>query len=321
MTENAPVWIYPYRLRPRHGSLNSLANRASHEGVLIRYRDGHGCIHPWPELGDPKLSDCLKDLKGPRRRPIVRRAIRCAELDQVARQFEHSLFEDLEVPISHATITRADPESIGQAVEAGFTTVKLKIGRDAANDAASLNSLANGFPTLRWRLDANEAYDPHQAAVFLGGIDARTMSQVDFIEDPCPYAHHTWRELYANHRVALAVDREAAPLSTEAQFMVIKPARDEPILLAEAAVENRQRVMVTSAMDHPIGQTFAAWEAGSLALRMPGLVVTCGLQTHHLFEQDPFTECLGSWSPDFTAPSGHGLGFTDLLDSLPWKKL
>ena len=45
---------------------------------------------------------------------------------------------------------------------------------------------------------------------------------------------------------------------------------------------NRQRVVLTSYMDHPLGQTFAAWEAARLGLQFPGLVGVCGLQTHHL---------------------------------------
>ena len=103
--------------------------------------------------------------------------------------------------------------------------------------------------------------------------------------------------------------------------MVIKPAIDEPFLLAEAALHHRQRVVLTSYMDHPVGQTFAAWEAARLGLQFPGLPGVCGLQTHHLFEPDEFTEMLGPWSPAFQVPAGYGLGFDDLLEALPWTRL
>ena len=102
--------------------------------------------------------------------------------------------------------------------------------------------------------------------------------------------------------------------------MIIKPAIDEPFLLAEAAMKNAQRVVLTGYMDHPVGQTFAAWEAARLGLQFPGLVGICGLQTHHLFEPDAFTEMLGPWSPKFQIPEGNGLGFDDLLDELPWTR-
>jgi O-succinylbenzoate synthase len=124
--------------------------------------------------------------------------------------------------------------------------------------------------------------------------------------------------LYQQFRVPLAVDREAAPLSSGAQVLVIKPAVDEPFLLAEAAMMHQQRVILTSYMDHPVGQVFAVWEAARLGLQFPGLPGLCGLHTHHLFEPDAFTDALGEWSPKFKVPNGLGLGFDGLLDSMPW---
>jgi O-succinylbenzoate synthase len=315
------VWIHHYRLRSKRGPLNSIARRSDYEGVLIRHRDGHACIHPWPELGDPPLAACLADLAGPRRRSLVRRALRCAEMDRVAREFHHSLFEDLEIPASHATLSQADPKAILAAREAGFDRIKLKGGRAPETEAAFLNTMAAEHPALRWRVDCNEAFEPDAAEAFLSALAPAIRRALDFIEDPCPFAETTWSRLHTTHRVALAVDREASPLTRAAQFMVIKPAMDEPLLLAESALQNGQRVVVTSAMDHPVGQAFAAWEAARLALQMPGLVDVCGLQTHHLFEPDPFTELLGPWTPDFHPPEGHGIGFDDLLEILPWKRL
>ena len=110
-------------------------------------------------------------------------------------------------------------------------------------------------------------------------------------------------------------------MSAAAQVMVIKPAVDEPFLLGEAAISHNQRVVLTSYMDHPVGQAFAAWEAARLELQFPGLVGMCGLQTHHLFEPNEFTEALGPWSPEFKPPEGLGLGFDDLLAAQPWTRL
>lgn len=315
------MWVYHYRLRARRGPLNALARRSDYEGVLIRHKGGHACIHPWPELGDPTLSACLADLAGPRRRALVRRALRCAEMDRVAREYNHSLFEEMEVPTSHATLVHSDPKSVVSAIEAGFDRIKLKGGRNAETDAAWLQTMASDHRQLRWRIDCNEAFEPDAAHAFLAALDPVTLRALDFIEDPCPYADSTWSRLHAAHRVPLAVDREASPLSHAAQVMIVKPATDEPMLLAEAALQHGQHVVVTSSMDHPVGQAFAAWEAARLNLQMPGLVGVCGLQTHHLFEPDPFLEMLGPWSPEFLVPEGLGIGFDDLLEILPWKRL
>ena len=319
LIEQKPL-IARYRLKTP-GFLNSISNRREFEGALIQIEGGYGCIHPWPELGDPTLEKCLADLAGARRWPIVRRAIRCAEYDRTAREFENSLFEEMEVPQSHATLAKADAAEIARAVEAGFTIIKLKAGRDLTTEAKFLQDMSLEYPMLKWRLDFNESQEPEQVTTFLLELTAQARAAIDFVEDPCPYSDTAWKELRHATGVKLAVDREASPLSATAQVMVIKPAVDEPFLLGEAAVSHSQRVVITSYMDHPVGQAFAAWEAARLELQFPGLVGLCGLQTHHLFESDAFTEALGPWGPDFQIPEGHGLGFGDLLEAQPWTRL
>jgi O-succinylbenzoate synthase len=312
--------ISRYRLKAR-GFLNSISNRREFEGVLIQIDGGFGCIHPWPELGDPTLEKCLADLAGERRWPIVRRAIRCAEYDRAARVFDHSLFEEMEVPDSHATLSLARAEGVANAVEAGFTIIKIKAGRNPTAEMKFLEEMAAEYPSLKWRLDFNESLEPGDAAAFLLALAESTRAAIDFVEDPCPFSETSWNDLRRKTRVKLAVDREAAPLSAAAQVMVIKPAIDEPFLLGEAAISHNQRVVMTSYMDHPVGQAFAAWEAARLELQFPGLVGMCGLQTHHLFEPNEFTEALGPWSPEFKVPDGLGLGFDDLLAAQPWTRL
>lgn len=312
--------ISRYRMKAR-GFLNSISKRREFEGALIRVDGGFGCIHPWPELGDPPLEKCLTDLAGPRCRAIVRRALRCAEYDGVTRAAEESLFEEMEVPASHATLAGLDVAELERAVEAGFAVVKLKCGRELEKEARFIDAMAAEHPALRWRLDCNESLAPDEAARFLTGLAEKTRAAIDFVEDPCPYSESAWKELRRRTRLPLAVDRESAPLSSAAQVMVVKPAVDEPYLLGEAAIRNAQRVVVTGYMDHPLGQAFAAWEAARLGLQFPGLVGVCGLQTHHLFEADAFSEQLGPWSPIFKPPGGTGLGFDDLLEALPWTRL
>lgn len=317
--ESKPL-ISRYRLKAR-GFLNSISRRREFEGALIQLDGGYACLHPWPELGDPPLEKCLADLQGARRWPVVKRAIRCAHFDRAAREHEDSLFEEMEVPESHATLAAADGEQVAAAQEAGFGIIKLKFGHHPQKEADWLNQAADHFPTLRWRLDFNESMEPGQAAVFLKSLEGPARRAIDFIEDPCPYSQKAWSELFKQYRVPLAMDREAAPQHSAAQVMVIKPAVDEPLFLGEAALKNQQRIIVTSYMEHPVGQAFAAWEAGRLNLQLPGAVGVSGLQTHHLFEPDEFSEVLGAWSPRFIAPAGTGIGFDDLLAALPWTRL
>ena len=319
--DTAEIFYSPYALRFREGGGNARSQREFLDGALLRIGRGYGCLHPWPELGDPSLKKCLEDLKGPRRSALVRRALRCAELDGIARKLDDWMFEEMEVPESHATLPLCDKAALDSAVEQGFGTVKLKCGRDQAAESVFLREMAMAFPNLRWRLDFNESGSVESVRDFLLGLPEAARGQIDFVEDPCPYEPKGWDELRQGTGVRLAVDREAGPNCPGADVVVIKPAIDEPWLLAEGAQTNGQRVVVTSYMDHPLGQSFAAWEAGRLALQFPGLVDLCGLQTHGLFRGDGFTAALGEGGPPFAACEGTGLGFDELLRELPWRKL
>ena len=47
---------------------NALSSRTLLHGFLIRCGEGFGCVHPWPELGDPtaeELLAMLRDGRGP----------------------------------------------------------------------------------------------------------------------------------------------------------------------------------------------------------------------------------------------------------------
>jgi O-succinylbenzoate synthase len=81
------------------------------------------------------------------------------------------------------------------------------------------------------------------------------------------------------------------------EVLVIKPA------IEGIPGASNQRIVVTSYLDHPIGQCFAAYEAGKSGIRE-----ICGLQSHGVFAANPFGEELGELSPVFRPPSDKGLG-------------
>ena len=92
-------------------------------------------------------------------------------------------------------------------------------------------------------------------------------------------------------------------------MIVIKPAVQEiPNTHAE--------IIVTSYMDHPLGQLCAAYAAAAAHI-----TTTCGLVTHVLYESDPFIERMYLDGARLVAPQGTGFGFDDLLEGLPWRRL
>ena len=75
-------------------------------------------------------------------------------------------------------------------------------------------------------------------------------------------------------------------------------------------------------MDHAIGQSFAAWEAATAWRELGGRLDLCGLSTQHLFAEDPFFKKLHAYGGILEVDrNGTGLGFDDVLNDLPWRRL
>lgn len=250
-------------------------------GALIRVNDGYADVHPWPELGDEPLDRQLALLALGKTTPLTRASLHYAALDADARRRGVSLFADLTIPESHWPGNEPPPE---------FDTVKTK-GVLPVPDR------------VRIRIDFNASLS---AAEFLHVSETLPKERIDFIEDPCPYDAKTWRELRERTRLRLALDR----FTGEADVLVHKPA-----LSAEFPRFDGE-VVVTSYMDHPVGQFFAAYVAATNAV-----AARCGLMTHVLYEPDAFIERVERDGARLLPPRGTGIGFDDLLESLQWTSI
>lgn len=278
------IYVHQYALVPRM-RLSARAAEGVRRGALIRVDGGFADVHPWPELGDANLDEQLALLARGETTPLTRRSLWFASMDAEARREGRSLFEGVTIPESHWLLVDDVPPA--------FDTVKVKMPR----------LLDPSLARYRLRLDFNAVLTPDAFARFLDNLDPAL--QIEFVEDPCPYDDAIWREL--RKRVRLAADRERG---AEADVVVVKPAVEE--------VPNDPReIVVTSYMDHPVGQLFAAVECGRL-VRMSD---RCGLLTHLIYEPNAFSERLGIDGTRLVPPGGAGIGFDDLLENLPWRRL
>lgn len=301
------LWISRYELAAA-GALNALTGRVVYEGALVREGSGFGCLHCWPELGDPTLEECLVDLVGARELPLVRRTLSCVVADGLAREAGRSLFEGLEVPRSHATLPALDLEVLEEAVGRGFDYVKVKAGRAVGGELSGVRRLMQSAREVRWRIDFNERATLDELLEEFGDWSEEEKAALDFLEDPVGYLGGDWEKLGRETGLTLANDRHVEGDRGDSGVLIVKPAVNEML--------RGDRVVVTSYMDHPVGQVFAAWEAARA-----GVTEVCGLQTHGLFAGTGFTEVLGDPRPEFCVPEGAGLGFGDLLEGLTWTKL
>lgn len=299
------LWIWRYALESV-GILNARTGRRVYEGALVRIGSGFGCLHPWPELGDPTLDACLDDLRGDRVSMIVQRTLACVAADGLAREEGRSLFQGLKVPPSHATLPLFDDEAVEEAVGRGFSHVKVKCGRDLPTELAEVRRFMGRWPELRWRLDFNEKGDAGELIRIFENWSVEEKKAIDFLEDPVPYRGGEWPEVREGTGLAMANDRDVENDRGDSEVLVVKPA-------VNRMPDYSGRVVVTSYLDHPVGQRFAAFEAARA-----GVKEISGLQTHGVFKKTTFSEELGPVRPDFQVPKGPGLGFGDLLEDLPW---
>jgi o-succinylbenzoate synthase len=273
------MWVHRYTLMPKR-ALSAIAAPGPRHGALVRIGDGVADVHPWPELGDPPVDEQLARFGAT---PLTARAIELAKIDGELRRRGRSAFEGLTIPASHWP--GADPP-------AEFDTAKVK-GAEHLPDR------------VRLRLDFNATLTAQE---FERIAQRLPRERIDFVEDPCPYDAHVWKSLRQKSGLRLALDRGLA--SDGVDVLVVKPAvQDFP--------KTDLEVVVTSYMDHAIGQMAAAWVAASNEGRVGP---RCGLFTHVLYEPDPFFERIRSCGPRLLPPEGTGFGFDDLIERLPWKK-
>ena len=277
------MWVHRYTLRPRR-ALSAIAAPGPRHGALIRAGDGFADVHPWPELGDAPIDEQLARLARGETTPLTSQSRRFAAADGAARSRGESLFAGLTIPASHWP---------GNEPPAEFDTVKLK----------GIFALP---PRVRLRLDFNATLTPDEFEKIAASLPRE---RIDFVEDPCAYNGPTWRELRKKTELRFALDRGTATDGVD--VLVVKPAVQP---MPDTALE----IVVTSYMDHAIGQIAAAWVAATNASRVSP---RCGLFTHVLFESDPFFDRIRASGACLLPPVGTGFGFDDLLESLPWKKL
>lgn len=316
---NTQIYYHRYSLVSKE-QLNVKSARVHHEGVLLKIGEGYGCIHPWRELGDLSVDEQLAVLKRGGRTRLSIKARYCAKLDAEARKDGLSLFTDLDVPKSHAILAGNIEEVEGLKVK-GFDTLKIKAGFSVKEDVGKVNELVRLYPNIKIRVDFNCNFSANEVESFLKNLSQEARTQIDFLEDPCRYNESVWHDLRNLYGIRLAMDMEVEKNTGVYGYAVIKPAKNNVKKVMEMARKFAKKTVVTSYMDHPIGQAFAAYQAGIYTRLYPGLMAQSGLMTHQLFESNIFSEALGDISPKWNYTLGSGLGFDKELDEIPWKKL
>lgn len=229
------------------------------ENVIVRITDGEGVVGvggaaPSSHYGEtaatveavlPDLLAVVEDVGDPHRlehiergmRDVVERnpAARCAVSialhDLVAKRLDVPLYRywgfdpadtlDTSFTIGIDTTERMR-EKTREAVEAGYSTLKVKVG--TGRDAEVLEAIRDAAPDATIRVDANEAWTPREA---IREIERLAEYDLEFVEQPIP----------AENPEGLAFVRDRSPLPIAADESCIT-LDDVPRIAGRADIAN-----------------------------------------------------------------------------------
>ncbi|MFV0340170.1 MAG: hypothetical protein ACK5MA_06015 [Parachlamydiaceae bacterium] len=276
-----------YQLKLRSGGIRI--------GAILRipFADGsygHADCHPWVEFGDLILEEQLNALKRDQLTLLLQRSLHYAKLEAKARKKGVSLFKDLSLPKSHLQINLGDSSS--------YPLLKLKL---KPHQVEQFFDWADN--RVLWRLDFNSSFTSEECEQFL---KKAKHFNIDFIEDPFPYNASEWHRQQKQYDVAFAEDFEEG---SEAQVIICKPAVRE-------ILQTKKRRIVTTYIDHPIGQLSALYTAAidPDLQKEPG-----GFFTHTLYEPNAFIDRLKIDQDRLLPPIGIGWGYDQELEQLEWR--
>jgi o-succinylbenzoate synthase len=207
-----------------------------------------------------------------------------------------------QVPV-HALVT--GPEDAAQAVKAGLSCLKVKVGRDGLDaDLARLRAIRGAAGSaVALRLDANGAY---QASEAIQAIRRFEELGADSIEQPVPAGDLAGMArvrsavslpIAADESVRTAADLEALIAAEAADAVVLKPMLAGGLLASHRLLERAAlaglAASVTTSLESAIGRAAAT----ELAAACPGTLWTCGLETGRLLRSDLSPERLLAASP------------------------
>jgi len=301
------------------------------------------CLHPvtredlpdleraWPaaearvvgaEVGTAEEAHALAAAAAPGS-PVLAAAIECALVDALARARGLSvralfgcdgpaplLESDITIPIAE----EAEMLRVGRRWYAqGFRAFKVKVGKDAEREAASMCTLHDSLPGLRLRLDANGGFTAAEALATLRTLRARGAA-VECFEQPCDRGDlEGMARVTRDGGVPVVADESfrgrddldqlvRAGAATGVNLKLVKLGGFGPSLaLGREARRRGLDLMVGGMVETRLGMTCAATLAACF-----DAVAYADLDTAWLLASDPFEGGFSSEGPQIRVTSGPG---------------
>lgn len=327
------------------------------EGIILVYKEGdveaYGEAAPLPGFSDESLAEVEEVLK--MNREHLQKSIQSGEGKDTLRLLDHIhgfpslsfgidtllhdlaakregkslveyLFSDYNPTVScNATLPiLGEKETLSAArnfIEQGFHTLKVKVGRDFEHEKKILQSLRSQFPSIKLRIDANQAWTKEQAIKNLDKLDSL---EIEYCEQPVSKDQHaSLKAVKEAVNIPIAADESvrnknsALELSENnvASLFILKPMLmgtfDNIFVTNRVANTHNIETVFTTSLESTVGRAAIVALASGLGSRKRAH----GLATGSMFNKDISSE---NWlnKSKITFPDFSGLGISLHLEGL-----
>lgn len=325
-------WFHKYQLQTMAVDLSGQTPAVS-EGALLKVawpdgRIGYADLFPVRKFGDADIDAQLEALAKGRLTPLAEQSIWLAKKDAALRKEKKSAFATAAKVKNHFLVTdmfQFSDVQMAQIRQAGFTTVKLKVGNDPEEEVKVISRWLKQHPIML-RLDFNSKLKIDDYQVFMLSLSQGERARIEFVEDPFPWHADAWKE--ASSFVPLALDFEAEKVNWDTlkapvpfKVLVIKPARMDVEKALKRVNQFGLKMVVTSSMDHPVGIAHALNIAAELKKFNPNTLLDCGCLTLRVYKPNEFSAGIQVTGPYLAGIKGTGIGFDELLQGTAWVNL
>jgi len=207
-----------------------------------------------------------------------------------------------------------------QRVAEGFTTLKMKVGTDAATDVARVRAVRDAVgPDVTIRLDANQGWSPQEAVEVIHALEAAGLG-VEVVEQPVA-GDDVEGLAWVRNRVELPVmaDESVYGMRDLDRILRLEAADMINVKLAKCGSLDVARDLLRKAADHGLGTIVGSMmesqigvgAAASLVAAYP-TTVTSDLDAAWWAADSPVVGGLRYVGSTVTLPSGPGLGIVGL---------
>ena len=240
------------------------------------------------------------------------------------------------IPVN-ALLGAGSPDDLAReatsAAACGFRAVKVKVGRDVADDGDRLGAVRAALgPEAELRIDANGAWNEQEAVAALATHAVHGVALCEQPVAPGPDAVASLARVRAASPIPIAADESCASLADlralldedAVDVVVIKPLRTglaEALAMIREASAREVPCILTTTFDTGIGTALAT----HLAALLPDPRPACGLATLPLLAGDIVRGCPAPEAGALALPDVPGLGVDldeDALDRFatgPWE--